>query len=113
VSDRAEAFADLAAEFALAPGVTLPGAAGTRGFGSDALRVGGSIFAMLSHDELVVKLPRERVACLIDESAGVPFTAGKSTPMREWLVVTGDDPATWLGLAREAHRFVGGRRPAG
>jgi TfoX/Sxy family transcriptional regulator of competence genes len=109
-----ERFADLAAALAERPDVGLPGEGGRRGFGSTALTVGGSIFAMLTRGRLVVKLPRDRVTELIGSGAGEPFDAGKGTPMKEWLVVreSGDDDA-WRVLAEEALAFVGARTPRG
>lgn len=101
-----ECFAQLAASFDGIPGVTPPAQPGQRGFGSAALRVDGSIFAMLTRDHLVVKLPRARVAALIAAGIGAPFTAGKSTPMKEWLTVTTLEPSRWLALAHEAREFV-------
>lgn len=94
---------DLAGE----EGLTLPDE-GRRRFGSTALKVDGSIFAMLVSDQLVVKLPAERVAALIADGSGEPFASGKSTPMREWVVVSAQDPDTWASLAREALAFVRG-----
>lgn len=104
----AERFAGLAEQFAAEPDVMLPGQGGGRGFGSSALRVGGSIFAMLTREQLVLKLPGDRVTELIASGAGEPFTAGKGRPMREWLALTGGDDASWLALAREALVFVRG-----
>jgi hypothetical protein len=102
-----ERFARLVASFAGRPGVALPGADGGRGFGSSALKAGGSIFAMLTRGRLVVKLPRARVAELISSGDGEPFDAGKGSPMKEWLVVGDDaDDAAWRMLAEEAHGFV-------
>jgi hypothetical protein len=101
----AACFAELIAEFADRPGVTVPGADGRRGFGSNALRINGAIFAMISRRELVLKLPRERVAELIDRGQGGPFTAGKRTPMGQWLVVD-VAAAPWRQLADEAFDFV-------
>lgn len=99
-------FASLADQLAGHPGVELPGESGRRGFGSSALKIDGSIFAMLSGDRLVVKLPRQRVDALIGDGTGEPFDAGKGRPMQEWLaVVTGDEP-TWSALAGEALEFV-------
>ena len=107
----AERFAVLVDEFAGRPEVTPPGGERRR-FGSDALKAGGSIFAMLTRDELVLKLPRSRVAELVRSGEGRPFDAGKGTPMKEWVVVVDDDLDTWRALAAEALAFVSaGRRP--
>jgi hypothetical protein len=108
--DPTKRFAALVEEFAGRPGVSLPGESPQRGFGSDALKVNGSIFAMLSGGRLVVKLPHERVDALIGSSTGGPFDAGKGRPLKEWLTVVTDDEETWLALAREALDFVGWRR---
>ena len=88
-------------------GVTAPVPGAPRRFGSTALRVNGSIFAMLQGGRLVVKLPRERVAGLISAGAGEPFgTRPGRSPMAEWLGVVGDDEQDWLSLSREALTFV-------
>ncbi len=73
-------FAELVEHFTHDADVTLPEHGG--GFGSSALKVDGSIFAMLAGDQLVVKLPRARVTELIDAGSGVPYTAGKAAPMK-------------------------------
>ena len=67
-----------------------------RRFGSSALKVDASIFAMVTRDHLVVKLPRTRVFELIAAGTGAPFTGGKTAPMKEWLIVTTNQPSTWL-----------------
>ena len=101
-----ERFAALAAALAGDDRVTLPQPGGRRSFGSTALTTGGSIFAMLSGDRLVVKLPRDRVAALIEDGTGLPFDAGKGRPMKEWLTLRTVDLADCLALAREALDFV-------
>jgi len=107
----AERFAVLVDEFTGRPEVTPPGRE-RRGFGSGALKAGGAIFAMLTREELVLKLPKSRVVELVASGAGRPFDAGKGTPMKEWVVVADDDLDTWLALAEEALTFVSaGRRP--
>jgi TfoX N-terminal domain len=105
----ADRFEQLVEAFVRRPGVTGPGGERRR-FGSSALKVNGSIFAMLTRDELVLKLPRVRVAELISEGSGRPFDAGKGTPMKEWVVVADPDPQAWRELAEEALAFVGGGR---
>jgi TfoX N-terminal domain len=100
-----ERFAALVDELADEPGVQPPQEDGKRLFGARTLRVHGSIFAMLSHGELIVKLPAGRVAELIAAGSGTPFDAGKGRPLRNWLTVA--DDADWTALAREALAFVG------
>jgi hypothetical protein len=83
---------------------------GGQGFGSRALRLDGKIFAMLSSKgQFVVKLPRERVAELIHLGEAEYFDTGRDLIMKEWVAVVGD-PASWLGLAKEAYRFARSRR---
>lgn len=107
-TDPAERFRALCATFADRPDVTQP--VGGRRFGSDALKVGGSIFAMLVSGRLVVKLPAARVAASIADGGGEPFVGARGARMKEWLLVSGDaDDATWSALAGEAFTFVGGR----
>ncbi len=101
--DARQRFAALVDELVGEPGVTPP--TGGRQFGSDALKVGGSIFAMVYRGDLVVKLPAARVAELIAAGAGGPFDTGRGRPMRQWLAVSPD--ADWPALAREALAFVG------
>ena len=101
-----ERFASLVEAFGGRPGVEVPHEAGARGFGSGALKVNRSIFAMLSGGRLVVKLPAARVAELIAGGRGAPFDAGKGRPMKEWLTVLAGDEETWLSLAGEAYDFV-------
>jgi hypothetical protein len=86
--------------------VTVPG--GGTGFGSNAIKINKSIFAMLVDDRLVVKLPAARVAQLISAGDGVPFDAGKGKPMKEWVGLTGDDDVC-RDLVAEAMSFVGQR----
>jgi TfoX/Sxy family transcriptional regulator of competence genes len=101
----AHQFEELVDVFVRRQGVTGPGG-DRRRFGSTALKVNGSIFAMLTRDELVLKLPDARVRELISEGAGRPFDAGKGTPMKEWVVVADPDLDSWRDLAEEALAFV-------
>jgi hypothetical protein len=99
--DAESAFAKLQERFSAEPDVEL----GT-GFGSaPGLRVAGKIFAMLPHGELVVKLPPESCATVLQAGEGRPFVVGRRT-MREWLVVEGVDLEEWSALAAEALAYV-------
>jgi hypothetical protein len=108
--DAADRFAALVEAFDGTPGVTLPGESGRRGFGAEALKVDGSIFAMLVQGALVLKLPEARVDELVTSASGGPFDAGKGRPMREWVALADGDPGTDLPLAREALEHVRSRR---
>jgi hypothetical protein len=90
------------------PGVTKPDTLGgpARRFGESALRVDGRIFAMLSGGRLVLKLPRGRVAELIESGAGGTYDAGKGRPMKEWISLEPEHQERWLELATEALEFV-------
>ncbi|MEM8923915.1 MAG: hypothetical protein AAGD35_10475 [Actinomycetota bacterium] len=55
---------------------------------------------------LVVKLPKARVADLIDEGGGQPFApAGKV--FSEWVLIEAHDEEQWTSLLRESVDFVG------
>ena len=77
----------------------------SRGFGSSALKINRSIFAMLVGDRLVVKLPQQRVSELIKTGEGEPFDAGKGKPMKQWVGLLGDEPSCRT-LVAEAFAFV-------
>ncbi len=90
---------DLTAELLAAPGVSLE-----RAFGRMSLMVGGKLFASVGHGGLLLKLPAGRVAELIANDDGQPFSTGGNRVMREWVVVT--PAADWRRLAEESRAFV-------
>jgi hypothetical protein len=103
---QAALFESLCNEYAGTEGVTVPD--GGSGFGSNALKINKSIFAMLVSERLVVKLPAARVAELISSGQGLPFDAGKGMPMKQWVTLSADDDAS-RRLVAEAMAFVGRR----
>ena len=103
---QAALFESLCEEYSGVDAVTVPD--GGSGFGSNAIKINKSIFAMLVNDRIVVKLPAARVAELISSGNGVPFDAGKGKPMKEWVGLTVDD-ATCRELVAEAKAYVGKR----
>jgi hypothetical protein len=106
--DAAERFAAMVVAAAGEPDVQPPGFGGGRGFGSEALRLGGSIVAMLVQGRVVLKLPGDRVAALIASGDGAPFDAGRGRPMREWVALTGD-PSRDAVLLQEALQLARSR----
>jgi TfoX/Sxy family transcriptional regulator of competence genes len=77
------------------------------GFGKNpGLRIAGKIFAMLVREELVLKLPSDRVAELSASGVGRAFDAGKGRPMKEWISVPAKAGRRWPALVEEARLFV-------
>ncbi len=102
-------FDDIVEPFSKDPRVTR----GT-GFGSSPGRkVDGRIFAMLVRGELVVKLPRQRVAELVEAGTAHWFDAGKGRPMPEWASLSVAQAGAWPKLVAEAYEFVGSIGPTG
>jgi len=60
---------------------------GGKGFGSGALKVKGTIFAMMSSkNEFVVKLSKDRVDALVASGTGKRFEPRPGRFMKEWIV---------------------------
>ena len=75
-------------------------------FHSTGLKARGRFFAFVRDDDLVVKLPEERVAALLAEQTGRPFDAGKGRPMREWIRLRPRDSRTCAAYLGEAYAFI-------
>ncbi len=104
-----ERYAILVRDFATMPGVTV-GSPGKKGFGASGLQIRGKIFAMLSHDRLVVKLPKARVDVLVAAGEGERFDPRQDGRlMKEWLSLSPTSQEEWSALAKEALEFVGSK----
>ena len=86
-------------------GITLDAARG-HGFGSNALKAGGRIFAALSNGRLLVKLPARRVEELIAAGLGEPFSTGVGRIKKEWVTLTPSSADEWMRVSEEARRYV-------
>jgi hypothetical protein len=100
--DAERLFDEAAAALCAEPGVE-------RGkiFHSQGVSVGGRFFAFVRGDEIVAKLPAERVSALIAAGDGEPFDAGKGKPLREWVRFAPSGLAQCSQLMGEARSFVG------
>ena len=86
---------------------------GGKGFGSNALKLNGKIFAMMSSKgKFVVKLPKDRVDELVRLGVGRYFDPGHGRLMKEWLAVD-VGTGSWVELAREARAAAGKSEPRG
>lgn len=82
------------------------GAPRGRGFGSNALKTDGRIFAALSNGRLLIKLPVARVEALIEAGVGQPFSTGPGRVKKEWVTVGPSSADEWMSLSNEARNFV-------
>jgi len=73
---------------------------------STGLRTGNKFFAFVSRGDLVVKIPRERVAELIASGEGRPFESGRRV-MKEWVRLSPGGEEACAAYVAEARRFAG------
>ena len=78
----------------------------TRGtmFGSQGLRTGTKFFAIRWHEQLVVKLPSDRLQELVDSGRGETFEPMPGRTMNGWLLL--QDATEPDGLLAEARAHV-------
>lgn len=75
-------------------------------FGSNALRVGGKIYAALTRRRhLLLKLPPARVAELLEGGRARPMESGGRV-MHGWITVAAADAELWIPLSNEARKFI-------
>lgn len=86
-------------------GVAL-GASRGRGFGSNALKTEGRIFAALSNGRLLLKLPAGRVDALVEAKLGERFSTGPGRVKKEWVTIGPSSAEEWTRLAEEARNHV-------
>ena len=79
-------------------------------FGSQGLRTGKKFFAVWWHEQLVLKLPQERLRELIEGGTAQPFEPMEGRAMNGWVVV--DPSADWPALTEEARAFVASQTAA-
>jgi TfoX N-terminal domain len=82
------------------------GGAVTQGtmFGCKGLRTGRKFFAIWWHEQLVVKLPPDRLTALVQACEGSPFEPMEGRRMNGWILL--GDSADWTPLVEEARVYV-------
>jgi phage protein U len=79
----------------------------SKGFGSNALKVNGKIFASLTGGRLLLKLPEARVDALVKAKKATRFSTGVGRIKKEWVTIGPSTQSDWLALAEEARAYVG------
>jgi hypothetical protein len=77
-----------------------------RMFRAVGLKTAGKFFAFVVKDELVVKLPAERVDELVTTGAGRRFDPGHGRLMKEWATLRPADETACAAYVVEARTFV-------
>ena len=77
--------------------------------GFPCLRISGKFFASIERtsDDLIVKLPKERVTELINTGEAFPF-APNGRIFKEWALISTIDETKWQTYLDEALMFVDG-----
>lgn len=77
--------------------------------GFPCLRISGKFFASLKREtnDLIVKLPKERVTDLINQGVAQPFAPNGRT-FKEWALIDKFDESLWQSYLDEARAFVDG-----
>jgi hypothetical protein len=86
----------------------MPGLRRSKAFGLPVIKVDDKIAAAFKDGQLVLKLPPNRIAEIIDRGRGEPFSAYGKT-MTGWVALAPETDGDWLALTEEAVAFV---RPA-
>jgi len=77
-------------------------------FGSEGLRTGRKFFAIWWHDQLVVKLPADRLQELVAAGQAEVFEPMEGRPMNGWVLLHGEVP--WDPVVAEARDHVAARQ---
>ncbi len=73
-------------------------------FGCAGLRTGRKFFAIWWHEQLVVKLPADRLQELVDSGQGAVFEPMEGRPMNGWVLLR--DGVPWDPVIAEARAYV-------
>jgi hypothetical protein len=109
VQDHADPrFVPVAAAFRRTPGFSLME---SKSRAMRGLTLHGKSFGMSQDGRFILKLDEERVATLVAEGIGKPFSPGAGRVMKGWIEVT-HPKADWVALAKEACRLAAGSASA-
>jgi hypothetical protein len=84
-----------------------PGVERKKAFGRSALTINGKIFVIFRLGEIVVKLPVETGAPLIESGEAGQFEPGPGRYMKEWFTIgPAIDESRWIEFSETAFAYV-------
>ena len=98
-----DVYAELRTHFAQSGTATV-----NSGRGSQGIKYGTKMFAMFHKGELLVQLPPDRVAELIESEGGLPHDPGTGKPMTNRVLIPTSMREHWIALCEESLRYVSG-----
>jgi len=72
----------------------------------ESLKIKKKMFAFPNKENIVVKLPKERVKELLNSGEGLPYDPGNGKIMKEWVIIPFDYSDKWIAYAKEAMKFA-------
>lgn len=75
-------------------------------FGTSVLKIKNKVFAFPMKGMLVLKLPENRVAEIVDSKKGIYFDPGHGRISKTWVAVSLSTKNEWLKLSKAAKDFV-------
>lgn len=72
----------------------------------ESLKIRKKMFAFFGKGTFVVKLPKERVAELLQSGDGQPYDPGNGKIMKEWVIIPEEHSERWMDYTLEAKQFA-------
>ena len=72
----------------------------------ESLKIKKKMFVMFNKGRFIVKLPKDRVAALLDSQEGQPYDPGTGTIMKEWVIIPEQHSDKWIDYTTEAKQYA-------
>ena len=72
----------------------------------ESLKIKKKMFVFLNKENITVKLPKERVAELLNSGEGLPYDPGNGKIMKEWVTIPLASSDKWSAFVKEGMEFA-------
>ena len=72
----------------------------------ESLKIKRKMFAFPNEENIVVKLPKERVTELLNSGEGLPYDPGNGKIMKEWVIIPLKSSDKWTDYVKEGMKFA-------